>query len=328
MAERQSGNNDEGRSSDRRNNRRVEPIPESRNVGRAADNGWSRSIATEGISDTNEPPRTTAVEDRPRAPDATGSRESETVFPVYERTTVRPVVEDRIRHAKSYPFAIPDRAYVYRNGAVEPYRPAEVEREGRIPVLAAGSNQSPEQIARKYARLEGEIVIPAQRGYLWNFDSVYAAHITGYGSVPATFRRAPGTAVSVFVLWLNDAQLARMHETEGSYTFDRLDSIRLALDGTAETLTSAFAYSSRVGCLNVGGACVALAAIAARGRRFPARAQPEILGVLRDRQAPGQKLDDFIRDCLDDDGLRRARSHALGRDALPLAYRRQIVASP
>ena len=234
-------------------------------------------------------------------------------------------MQDRIRHAKSYPFSIPERSYVYDNGTTRRLDHAEIRRHGRVPVLAAGSNQSPLQIHRKFADLAGDIVIPSQRGRLHDFDVVYAAHLTSYGSVPATFQASPGTAVTVFVLWLDEVQLARMHETEGNYTYDRLDDIRIQFDGGGGGLEGAYAYSSRVGCLNRGGECVGVAEIAAEGRRFEAMAQPEMLAHVRDRLTPGRTLDGFVRDHLEAPAVHRARSAALGADALPLAFERRVV---
>ncbi len=118
-------------------------------------------------------------------------------------------MQDRIRHAKSYPFEIPERSYVYRRGEVLAYDAHPVPRDGRVPVLAAGSNQSHHQIARKFDGHPSGEVIPSQRGRLHDFDVVYAAHLASYGSVPATFQESPGTVVGVFVLWLAEAQLAR-----------------------------------------------------------------------------------------------------------------------
>ena len=137
---------------------------------------------------------------------------------------------DPVQHAKSYPFSPPDHGFLYEGGDWERLDPGRfdderLEGEGRVPVLAAGSNQSPAQLKRKYGHLADAGMIPARRGVLHEFDVVYAAHLTGYGSVPATFPHSPGTAVTVFVLWLDEPQLARMHETEGNYTYDHLDGI-------------------------------------------------------------------------------------------------------
>lgn len=235
------------------------------------------------------------------------------------------MISDPVAHAKSYPFPAPDHCFLYEGGSWRRLN-GGFDRAGRTPVLAAGSNQSPEQLRRKYGHMADCGPIPAQRGRLADFDVVYAAHLTAYGSVPATFQRSPGTAVTVFVLWLDARQLARMHETEGNYTYDHLEDIRIVLDAGG-TLEAAYAYSSRAGCLNHGGGCASLAEIAARGRRFPALTQVEMLAAVRDRLAPGGPLDPFVRAHIEDRALRQARSAALMRDAHPIAYRRRTLAS-
>src|SRR5262249_30238750 len=159
-----------------------------------------------------------------------------------------------------------DHCFLFQDGAAIRLPPdAACDTAGRVPVLAAGSNQSHEQLARKYAgrdEFKGT-VLPAWRGKLRDFDTVYAAKFTAYESIPATFQQSPGTAVTVFVQWLTPAQLERMHETEGGYDYDRLTRIRVALDRGGE-LTEAHAYSSSTGCLAVDGVHVALAEIAAQ----------------------------------------------------------------
>ena len=232
-----------------------------------------------------------------------------------------------VRHARSYPFAIPDRSYLFQDGRFSPLQPQDLERAHRTPVLAAGSNQSPEQLARKFKTFSPGPAsrIPVQRGELKDFDVVYAAHLARYGSIPATFQASPGTAVTVFVLWLDDPQLARMHETEANYTFDRLDGISLRLE-EGDTLEIAYSYSSKIGCLDFGGGCASLAEIPAQERRFPALSQDEALTALRDRLAPDRELDEFVLDHVDDHVLRRTRSEAMGVEVVKLDFAREIVA--
>ena len=237
------------------------------------------------------------------------------------------VMPHRIVHAKSYPFPIPDGSFVYDNGVTRPHDPASLIGEGRTPVLAAGSNQSPEQIHRKFGGLSGDVVVPSQRGRLHDFDVVYAAHLARYGSVPATFQASPGTSVTVFVQWLDDAQLARMHETEGSYSYDCLSRIRVELDDGHGVLTEAFAYSAKAGCVNRSGSPASLAEISASGRRFPQFTQSEMLTHLRDQLAPGHDLDQFVLDHITDDGTRHTRAQSLAADALPLLFERRVVAT-
>lgn len=229
---------------------------------------------------------------------------------------------DPVSHAKSYPFPVPGTSYRFVNGVAEPLHDQEFDRAGRVPVLAAGSNQSHEQLARKYSILPGHVEIPIQRAALFDFDSVYAAHLAGYGSVPSTFYPSPGTAVTTYVLWLDDAQLNRMHETERNYTYDRLDDVRVEVEETGEALTTAFIYTARVGCVNVDGAAVALAEIDARNRSLRAMTQVEILAHARDRLEPASDLDGFIRAHIEDEAVRRERTMHLSSDSLPLAFDR------
>jgi hypothetical protein len=238
-----------------------------------------------------------------------------------------PSMNDPVAHAKSYPFPVPGRSYVFRNGEPHDLEDHGFDRTGRTPVLAAGSNQSHEQLARKYSVLPGHVEIPIQRGSLHDFDSVYAAHLAGYGSVPSTFYPSPGTRVTTYILWLDDAQLNRMHETERNYTYDRLDAIRVEVRDAGETLNQAFAYTAVVGCLNVDGAPVALAEIDAQGRTLAAMGQAEMLDHVRTRLAPEQELEAFVQAHIDDEDLRRARTAALSADSVPLNFERTVLAA-
>lgn len=234
-------------------------------------------------------------------------------------------MNDQVAHAKTYPFPVPGRSYVFRNGTPHDLEDHGFDRTDRTPVLAAGSNQSHEQLARKYSVLPGHVEIPIQRGLLDGFDSVYAAHLAGYGSVPSTFCPSPGTRVTTYVLWLDDVQLNRMHETERNYTYDRLDGIRVEIDGAGEIMDTAFAYTAVVGCLSVDGAPVALAEIEAEGRVLRAMSQPEMLDHVRGRLDPDAQLDGFILSHIEDEALRRERTRALSSDSLSLDFERTVL---
>ena len=229
---------------------------------------------------------------------------------------------DPVARAKSYPFRIPAQSYLFVDGRDEPWNGHRVDA-ARVPVLAAGSNQSPEQLARKYAPPHADGMIPVQRGVLHDFDVVYAAKFAGYGSIPATFHLAPGTAVTVFVLWLTASQLARMHATEAGYSYDRLSGIRVALDGGG-ALDAAFAYCSRFGCLNLSGA-VGIKEIGAAARGIPALSQLEVQDRVRALLAPELTLDAFIAGNLADADLRAQRAARLAANALPITFARETL---
>lgn len=234
-------------------------------------------------------------------------------------------LDPRVARAKSYPFPRHDHCFLFVDGETTRLDHGPCDVSGRVPVLAVGSNQSHEQLRRKYQGIAG-CVIPVWRGRIHDFDVVYAAKFTGYGSVPATFQRSPGTAVTVFVQWLTPSQLAHMHETEGGYDYDQLTGLRIVLDRGGE-MVDAFAYSSSTGCLSHKGGPIALAEIAAERRRFPQMTQPEILDVVRARLAPDMALDAFIAQQLDEPVLRAERANRLFADSLPLLYPRETLMS-
>ena len=229
---------------------------------------------------------------------------------------------DARHRAKTYPYPAPEGSYVLEHGGPREIAPGAPlpGLDERSPVLAVGSNRSPEQLTRKFAPL-GAATLPVTRARLADFDSVYSAHFTSYGAIPATLQHAPGTTVMLSVTWLTAPQLVRMHETEvatENYAFGELSGVRLETAGGV--LGRVFAYVSRRGCLTDGGRPVALSEVAAEGRRWPALSQEEILGRARDRLAPGQALDQFVGAAVAGTGRRAALTTALAAEAQPFAY--------
>jgi len=240
-----------------------------------------------------------------------------------------------VARAKAYPFAPPVQSYVLvgdrshtltdvsegglaaavREGGGDPGRLAEP----RTAVIAWGSNASPTRLAEKFGDLSADAVIPVLRAELRDFAVVHSAHLSAYGSVPATGQRVSGAHAKVFVALLTDVQLDRMHSTEAigrNYGFYCLNGLRLAFDGGEGTET-AHAYLSLHGCLDVDGECVALAAVEAEGIPFRTLDQVAVLSLVRDRLAPGTPLDDFIHETVTDEGLRARRIAILRETASP-----------
>jgi len=237
---------------------------------------------------------------------------------------VPPCAAARLTRATTYPFDIPAGSFLFRNGRTEPFDPGDLVPliRGRVPVIACGSNQSPEQLARKYDGVEAEVTIPVVRGWLADFDAVYSAHITTYGSIAATLQHRPGTTVALSVLWLTEEQLVRMHGTEApgeNYVYTRLDRLDLSLDG-GPVLATAWAYTSLHGCLIDDGGMAALAAMPARGRTLPAHHQHEILRRVHRRLAPAMEFDAFVLDNIADAAARRHRIGRLRADAAPFGW--------
>ena len=234
-------------------------------------------------------------------------------------------MNDPVTHAKSYPFPVMGKSYVFRDGLPYDMPDAGFDKTGRTPVLAAGSNQSHEQLARKYAGILEHTEIPIQRAMLSDFDSVYAAHLAGYGSVPSTLFPSDGTRVTTYVLWLDDSQLNRMHETERNYTYDHLYDIKVRIEDSDELLGEAYAYSAKVGCIGHCGKPIALREIPALSRKFPSMSQVGILEHVRNRLVPEEPLDVFIGAHIADPELRASRTSGLSEDAIFPDFSRTVI---
>lgn len=223
----------------------------------------------------------------------------------------------KLERARGYPYWIPEGSYLWRGGAVGPFDPRG--RDRRTPVLAIGSNQSPQQLTRKFGD-RGEI--PVQRARLPDFDIYYSAHITAYGSVPAMLQRAPGAEVTLSVTWLDDAQLDVMHETELSaakYEYAAVENIGLVLDcGTA--MDSVNAYVGVNGHLVHEGDAVALSAVPATNRRPKALTTAEVLEIVRARVAPGDDPDGFVLKLVDDLEFRAACTARMAEGAVAFGH--------
>lgn len=230
-----------------------------------------------------------------------------------------------LRLAKGYPYAAPAGSYLYRDGASRALSGALDPdlTAGRVPVIAHGSNRAPEQLHRKFGHLEGAASeIPVTRAWLADHDVVYSAHMTRYGSISATLHEAPGTRVQVYVTWLTEAQLPRMHETEigaGNYGYGRMSGLDLAVEG-GPRLTAAFAYLSVHGCLadpEAAQAPLALAAVPAESRVHRAVDQEAALAVLHQAHHAEIDLDAMILANIKKAELRRRLVEALQHSAVP-----------
>jgi len=228
-----------------------------------------------------------------------------------------------VAHAKSYPFPIPGTSYILgANGYQEIIRGLPLPNlDGLTGVLASGSNQSPEQLARKFDNLDVH-PIPVLQVWIKDFDAVHSPHFSAYGSIPATLHYHPGVTAKLFSTWLNDAQLARMHETEvasENYDYVLLEDITVDVIGGTR-LSSINAYISRRGALCHNGKPLGLEAVSAEGRDWPEVSQNQVQALARDRLSPSMGLDAFISENLDNANTRHARTRHLAQDALPFTY--------
>jgi hypothetical protein len=237
-----------------------------------------------------------------------------------------PAAMDPLDRALSYPYEAPAHSYMFRGGEAVAATIGAAQRAGCIPVLACGSNRAPAQLKRKFAATP-DAVIAVERVFLADFDSVYAAHISGYGSIAATLQPSRGTRVELFITWLPEALMDRMHATEGRgafYDYVRLDGLDLASEG-GERFASAYAYAFRGGCLNLDGAPAAVAAVPAEHRLFRALSEAEVQAAAQRKLGETGPLGDFVLAAVHDQAVRLAREARLCADAIPFAWPRTTV---
>lgn len=220
---------------------------------------------------------------------------------------------DRLARAYGYPYLIPDHSYLVADGewAALEAGDADTHRRNRTPVLAVGSNQSPEQILRKFQGADWS-PIACEKCSLRNFDTVFSAHITSYGSIAAALHPSPGTTVNLFVNWLDDAQLDAMHPTElghENYVFARMNNIDLNIVN-GPTLSEVYFYRGNTGAYAPEGEPVPLSEVSAPGRSWRAMSQREVQTHLQELLAADHSVDDFVLSSISDveeRGRRRAR---------------------
>ena len=224
------------------------------------------------------------------------------------------LLDHRIARAKNYPYTIPGSSYIFRAG--HPLKFLSVlnlaDLKGRNPVLAIGSNQSPDQLARKFTTRDWG-PIPAIRAKVYGYDSVYSSHITSYGSIPATLQEMSGVAAYLFVTWLDNDQMMRMHETEvadSNYTFGIVFDLNAEME-VGPPIKEAYVYISNHGHLCDASQPIPLWEINAIKRRRPGRSQLEIQQFVRNFLEPQMEINEFIRTSIHSHEMRSRRSFQL-----------------
>jgi hypothetical protein len=200
-----------------------------------------------------------------------------------------------LRRALAYPYATPERSYLYRDGEACGLPKGGPYLDGRTPLLSYGANSAPEALAWKLASLP-DLELPVLRAELEGFDVVYSAHVSPYGAVPATLIESPGTVAPVFVLHATLEQHALLTATEPNYDLVEVNGMG--------------AYRSKHGPLGLDGSPVALAAVRSSGRRLPELDEEAILEHVRAHLRPELSLQEFVLDCVERGGIRPLRIDA------------------
>ncbi|GAA3413501.1 hypothetical protein GCM10018952_30410 [Streptosporangium vulgare] len=178
--------------------------------------------------------------------------------------------------------------------------------EARHPVVAVGSNAAPGQLHRKFTAAGIRPVVPLTPATVRGVAPGVSAHVSRNAYLPAAPIRVAG-ASPLFVVWVDDAQLAALDATEPNY-------LRLPLPpgsfpvtlSSGEVLPSCHVYAGRHGCL-----------VDEEGEPLRLAPQPELIGHLLARSANLRRLfgrtpEEFVTRARRNDGTREA-VHALFR---------------
>ena len=174
-----------------------------------------------------------------------------------------------------------------------------------VRLLSYGANASPVELARKLAGTDP--VVPVALTEVGDLDAVYSAHASPRGGLGAAVQRSPGTWIQVAVTYLREDLVRTIDATEENYD-------RVAMPGIGVEV-----FVSKHGCLVLDGSEVALAAVPARGRRFPAMTTIEAVDAVRRMIAPDRTLEQFVHENATDERLRAERTAVLRRGARPFA---------
>lgn len=146
-----------------------------------------------------------------------------------------------LARAYGYPFAVPG----------EPPDPVPTRLPpGRLAVLAFGANASRAVLARKLGPAAASVTVLEARVH--GVDTVYSAHVSPYGAIPATLHPSPGTVLAARLLLLAAEALAALDATEPNYERAPLGPhAHVEVAGLGPVVADA--YHSRHGELALGG---------------------------------------------------------------------------
>lgn len=119
----------------------------------------------------------------------------------------------------------------------------------RHPVLAVGSNASPAQLHRKCTGAGLRPVVPVTAVTVRGVVAGVSAHVNRWGYLPATPVIEAESVSELFLIWLDEEQLAAMDRTEPNYRRMPVPAAhQVALPGD-RLVPGCWFYVSRHGCL-------------------------------------------------------------------------------
>jgi len=259
-----------------------------------------------------------------------------------------------VARAKLYPFDPPSTSYLFAERAcwnlhdydLEDPGNASVEIEGilqpinkalvnhgyspaslnapRVPVLASGSNASPTRLREKFGSNSGQALIPVVKHQVLDILPVFSAKFASYGSITATLQYAPGSQSQMFVTYLSEPQLLRMHSTEAigdEYHFTCIENVKIVSESGTATRGPVYAYLSIKDVFQVNRLQFTLREFKtnAPGEHFAARSQETMLKLAWKLLASCKDFETFIYENISNKNIRQQRNDRLRVYSTPFA---------
>lgn len=189
-----------------------------------------------------------------------------------QRIGGEPFTERHFEHAIGYPwhpmqggaeFALRADGSAPPLGNEDRERAREMSGNGGLhPMVAIGSNASPDALARKLADLADPLdrEVLAASATLNDVKIGFSAHIAVYGALPATLVHAPGARTTATMLFVTSAQLSRIADGEFNYVLARLDAA--TIECTVPLVADPLAFVSRHGAIAERGEALDLRTVA------------------------------------------------------------------
>ncbi len=226
-----------------------------------------------------------------------------------------------LQRALGYPYPRPNHSFLFSDGKFESFPSGSTDFSALTPVIACGSNAAPEQLARKFAHIPAS-QIPVTKIHLRDFVCSFSAHLTAYGSVPATLSYSPGQQITGHITWLTGSQLERMHATEAlgvNYRFSRLDNVLCECEGYGP-LNTIYAYISKHGHFGPHNEPILIREFSNSNAPFRSATQREVQNQIIELFNEEISLDEFILSNIKDKDLRKHHIQKLSRFSSPFHY--------
>jgi hypothetical protein len=248
---------------------------------------------------------------------------------------------DALHRALAYPYRIPPTSFVFSpaDGATRALPDLQIaqarivsQRQGVTtydldivadgtartlqsvcPVIASGSNASPDQLYRKY---HGRTDAPIHT-ILCQFDNlipVYSSHFAGYGAISACLWRQGGARGDLFVNLLGEAELARMHETESlgiEFNFVQLEFAEGRFNDAPLTLDFHYYDSIHGPLLDGDGRPIVVSSFAITQHGLQTADEKQVLTAVLRELYPDKMLEEAIAAIVQSADTRRSATEAL-----------------